>query len=323
MRSGQDWRGATIDHIREVAEDIRSFEMSVEGGVPPFDPGSHICIEVLIGDLPAIRSYSCLPGAPGHITIAVKRHANSRGGSAYMWSLVEGAHVRITLPENRFELSWRAPSYLLIAGGIGITPLLGMAEALADRGRPFRLAYGARDRSQLAFAERLRDTVGDAAAFFTDDTTGPINIAAEIDALAPDGELYVCGPLGMLNAVKALWTARNRPISRLRYEVFGDSGEHAELPFIVDVLNSNITVTVAANKSLLDALTEAGVDMIWDCRRGECGLCSVDIVALDGKADHRDVFFSAEEKRKNDRLCACVSRLVGGRAVIDTGYRIT
>jgi len=322
MRSGQEWRGATVGRIRDVAEDIRSFEIAVEGGVPTFDPGAHICIEVIVGDRPAVRSYSCIPGRPGRVTIAVKYHPNSRGGSRWMWSLVEGAHVRVTLPENRFELSWRASSYLLVAGGIGITPILGMAEALNEAGRLLRLVYGVRDRAQLAFADRLRDRLGDRAAFFTDDETGPIDLGAEIDALPGDGELYICGPIGMLNAVKALWTQRGRPISRLRYEVFGDSGEHPELPFTVDVLNSDVSVTVASDTSLLDALTDAGIDMIWDCRRGECGLCAVDIVELEGETDHRDVFFSDTEKRENARLCTCVSRLVGGRATIDTGLRI-
>lgn len=322
MRSGQIWKDATIERIRDVAEDVRSFEIAVDGGVPAFDPGSHICIEVTIAGAPAIRSYSCIPGAPGRLTIAVKHHENSRGGSAHMWTLREGASARVTLPENRFELSWRASTYLLIAGGIGITPILGMAEALADSDRPLRVVYAARGRSHLAFADRLRERLGDRVAFFTDDDTGPADLGAEIDALPADGELYICGPLGMLNAVKALWAQRGRPVSRLRYEVFGDSGEFPELPFTVDILNSDISVTVAPNKSLLDALTEAGVDMIWDCRRGECGLCAVEIVELDGQTDHRDVFFSDEEKRQNERMCTCVSRLVGGHAVIDTGFRL-
>lgn len=322
MRSGQQWRGATVEHIRDVAMDIREFEISVAGGVPAFDPGSHICIEVIIGDQPAIRSYSCVPGRAGRLTIAVKNHPNSRGGSRWMWSLVEGAHVRVTLPENRFELSWRASTYLLVAGGIGITPILGMAEALAEAGRPMRLVYATRARAQLAYGDRLRERLGERVEFFTDDETGPPDLGAAIDALPAEGELYICGPIGMLNAVKALWTDRGRPISRLRYEVFGDSGEHPELPFTVGVLNSDITVSVTPDKSLLDALTEAGIDMIWDCRRGECGLCAVDIVTLDGQTDHRDVFFSDAEKRENTRLCTCVSRLVGGHAVIDTGYRM-
>ena len=114
--------------------------------------------------------------------------------------------------------------------------------------------------------------------------------------------------------------AAGRPVSRLRYEVFGDSGLFAESPFTVEVLNRGIAVPVRSDQTLLEALRAAGVDMISDCERGECGLCAVRVVTHDGAIDHRDVFFSAHEKLENQRMCACVSRFTGGSGVIDTGY---
>jgi len=125
----------------------------------------------------------------------------------------------------------------------------------------------------------------------------------------------------MLEAAKAAWAASGRPISRLRYEVFGDSGLFAEKSFTVDVLNRDISIPVRSDQTLLEALLGAGVDMIYDCQRGECGLCAVTIVEKDAAIDHRDVFLSSEEKAENHRMCSCVSRFSEGHAVIDIGYR--
>ena len=137
-----------------------------------------------------------------------------------------------------------------------------------------------------------------------------------------NAEVYLCGPIGMLESARSAWTDSGRPISRLRYEVFGDSGRFAEAPFSVDILNCDVHVEVRPDQTLLDALLGAGVDMIYDCERGECGLCAVRIVLQhDAEIDHRDVFFSPEEKAGNGHMCACVSRLTEGNARIDIGYR--
>jgi len=269
----------------------------------------------------ATRSYTVIPSPAGTLRIAVKRHPVSRGGSAWIWSLEVGQETRMTVPENRFELSWRAGHYLLVAGGIGITPLYGMARALAGRGQSLRLVYGARRRSLMAFLEELQAELGERLATFSQADGEAIDLAAEIAALPADGEAYVCGPIGMLEAVKAAWSAAGRPVSRLRYEVFGDSGLHAERPFRVEVPSRRRIVDVPSDKSLLQALVDAGIDMVYDCQRGECGLCAVRILERDAEIDHRDVFFSPQEKHHGERMCACVSRLVGGRAVIDVGYR--
>lgn len=322
MKGRNEWRDARVARAETIAADVRLIEFTIDGGVPALQPGSHVTVAVTVGAARAERCYSCLPCPAGRVRIAVKRHAASRGGSKFMWTLDEGAAVRLALPVNRFELSWRAPDYLLVAGGIGITPILGMAAALAPRPEPVRLVYGVHERDQLAFEDDIRGLLGERAEFFVAAEGRRIDLAAEIDTLSPDGELYICGPLPMLAETKRLWEASGRKPTRLRYEVFGDSGAEPELPFQVEILNRGLTVDVKPEQSLLDALTDAGVDMVSDCRRGECGLCAVDIVDLDGRIDHRDVFLSDEEKHANKTICACVSRLVGGRAVIDTGYRL-
>jgi vanillate O-demethylase ferredoxin subunit len=316
-----EWRRGHVRSIEEIAEGVRRVEFELDGALPPFDPGSHTNIIVTINGERAIRTYTCVSAAPNCLAIAVKLHPNSRGGSRFVWSLAVGDSVEMTVPENRFELSWRAGRYLLIAGGIGVTPIYGMARALSVAGQPLRMIYGAASRAAMPFAHELSDLLCDAIAFFPADEGRTFDLAQEIAALPEDGEAYVCGPLGLLETVKRLWLESGRPVSRLRFEVFGDNGKFAEAPFEVSVLNRGIDLIVRPDQSLLDALVGAGVDMIYDCQRGECGLCAVRIVEKHGEVDHRDVFFSDEEKAENHRMCACVSRLTGGSAVIDIGYR--
>lgn len=322
MKFRREWLQACVTRAQTIADGVRLIEIAVEGRVAPFEPGSHTEVEVWIDGAPAIRSYTCIPAAPGRLRLAVRQHAQSRGGSRFMWSLIEGSPLRVTVPENRFELSWRAPAYLLVAGGIGITPIYGMARALAQRGARLRLAYAAASRGAMAFREELESLLGDAAGFFARDEGRRIDLAAEIAALPEHGELYVCGPVAMLEAARAEWLASGRPVSRFRCEVFGDSGRFPERPFRVEVANCDVCVEVRPDQTMLEALMGAGVDMIYDCQRGECGLCAVDVLAAEGTIDHRDVFFDAEEKREGARMCACVSRLAGGTVRIDTGFRV-
>jgi ferredoxin-NADP reductase len=321
MRNRVEWRDARVAEIWQIAEDVRYVAFAVDGPVPRFDPGSHSTIRVEINGEAATRTYTVVPAGPGQIAVAVKLHPQSRGGSRYMWSLETGRAVRLTLPENRFELSWRASHYLLLAGGIGITPIYGMALALAARGASLRLVYAARSRALMAFADELQVLLGDRLSLCDNAEGQHIDLAAEFAALPADAECYLCGPIGMLEAAKLAWVAAGRPVSRLRYEVFGDSGLFAEKPFTVDILNRDLSVPVRSDQTLLDALLGAGVEMIYDCQRGECGLCAVTVLERDAAIDHRDVFLSADEKTENNRMCACVSRLTEGRALIDIGYR--
>lgn len=312
---------AEVADARLVADDTRLIEFAMSHALPRFEPGSHTNVRVQIGGGAATRTYTCLPAPPDRIRVAVKRHVHSRGGSRFMWGLAIGEPIEVTVPENRFELSWRNTPSLLVAGGIGVTPIYGMALALHARGTPLRMVYGGRRRRDMAFADELEARLGEQFELFAADQDRRIDLDAEIAALPAEAELYVCGPIGMLQAAKAAWQAAGRSVSRLRYEVFGDSGLFAEAPFQVEVAGRDVLVDVRPDQTLLDALTSAGVDMIYDCQRGECGLCVVEVLQADTAIDHRDVFFSAEQKHEGRRMCACVSRLVGGRAIIDVGYR--
>ncbi len=321
MRSKLEWRRAVVTDVETPAEDVRAVTFTVDGLRSGFDPGSHTNIKVTIRGEPALRTYTVIPSAPGTLKIAVKLHPNSRGGSAFIWQLKPGDETEMTEPENRFELSWRASHYLLVAGGIGITPIYGMARALTARGQSVHLLYAARSRAQMPFIRELEDLSGLEMTAFLQDEGQMLDLKSAFAALPPDGEVYICGPHGLLEAARTVWEESGRPMSRLRFEVFGDSGRFIEQPFEVEVAGTGRRVSVRADESMLDALMEAGVDMIYDCRRGECGLCAVGVVEATATIDHRDVFFSAEERHAAAKMCACVSRVCGGTVVIDTGYR--
>lgn len=297
------------------------------GGVAPWSVGSHLRVQVSADGQELLRSYS-LVGLPqdsvqdGVYRIAVKRVDPSRGGSRHMWRLSAGAVIRIAGPDNHFELPLAAPFTLLVAGGIGITPMLGMGLTLARRGTAMRMLYAARSADELVYADRLRTALGDRLATFCDADGRRIDLAAEIAALPAGAQMLVCGPAPLLQGAQAAWRAAGRAPAALRFETFGSGGLKGAEPFWVRVGGPDAPrIDVPADRSLLQVLGEHGIDAMADCERGECGLCAVDVLALEGDIDHRDVFFSAEEKHANRRLCACVSRVRGGGVVVDTGYR--
>ena len=326
MRNPTQWHPATVRQHRDLTPTVREFELRPEGGVRPWTVGSHLNVQVLANGREETRSYSLVglphgPGAGEVYRIAVKLVQPGRGGSCHMWSLETGAELRVSEPANHFELPLGAAQYLLVAGGIGITPIVGMAQQLSARGADVGMLYAARETQELAFAEVLRAALGDKLRTFVDAEGQRIEIAAHIAALHPQGLLLICGPMPLLDAVRVAWAAAGRPPAKLRFETFGNTGALASEAFWVELPRHGLKLEVPADRTLLDVLTEAGVDTLSDCQRGECGLCAMDIVSAHGTIDHRDVFFSAHEKQSNQRLCACVSRVAGGGVVLDSAYR--
>jgi ferredoxin-NADP reductase len=316
-----EWRDGVVRATRDLTHDIRMIEIAPSGAFAAPAPGSHIDVAVLVRERPDVRSYSIVGlCADGVYRIAVKLLKQTRGGSAYMWSLTPGARVRVSGPANHFELGLGRPDYLLLAGGIGITPIFTHALALARTNARFRVAYACRSRRDLALAEELREELGDRLQTFPAEESR-IDLPAEIAKLDRQGELYVCGPIGMLEAAKRIWSESGRPLDKLRFETFGNSGQYPSASFIVEIPRLGKTISVPANQTMLDALEEAGVGMIHDCLRGECGLCTLPILEVDGIVDHRDVFFSDAEKAANAKLCTCVSRVYGRAITVDTADR--
>ena len=221
-----------------------------------------------------------------------------------------------------YRLKSKASQTLLVAGGIGITPLLGMAQLLARQGAPLRMRYAARSRTDLVYADTLREALGERLRTFCSEAGERIDLDTEIAALPPGAQMALCGPLRLIDAAREAWASAGRPPADLRFETFGNSGHHVAEPFWVELPRHGLRLQVPAERSLLDVLEDAGIDTLWDCKRGECGLCAMDIVSVQGQVDHRDVFFSAEQKRSDQRLCACVSRVCGGGGVVlDSAYR--
>ena len=318
MRYAETWTEARLRAVRDLTPGIREFEIVPDDHLPSGYPlGAHINVEVQTSGRPDTRSYS-LTGAEGCYRIAVRHDPEGRGGSAYMWSLKPGARLRISSPETNFPVDYGRLEYLLIAGGIGITPLYGTALALARQGARLRLHYCARRADDLAFADELRAVLGERLVTYV--AGKRLDLASELSSLAPGGLAMVCGPLRMLDEARRIWKRLGRPMSDLRFETFGSSGTHAPEAFRVRLPQLKREIVVRENQSMLDALESAGVGVISDCRRGECGVCAINIIGVEGTVDHRDVFFSEHQKQANTKICACVSRAIG-TIVIDPLYR--
>ena len=325
MKSDLQWMQAQVVALRDVTPTVREFELRPEAGFAgSYEPGAHLQVQVMTahGKLQT-RSYSLVGEGDGQCwRIAVKRLDDGRGGSLAMWQLAPGDRLQVSAPQNHFPLDLSAPGYLLVAGGIGITPLVLMAQRLGAHARrsgvPVKMLYGARHAGEFGYLSHLQEALGD--GFVAHEGAAPIDFATAIAALPSGGQLYTCGPVPMLEAVKRAWSAAGRPIEDLRFETFGSSGRLATQAFTVRIPRHDLAITVPADCTLLEALDAAGVQTLWDCKRGECGLCAMDVLAVDGEIDHRDVFLSEHEKQSSTRICACVSRAVG-TLTLDSAYR--
>jgi vanillate O-demethylase ferredoxin subunit len=283
-------------------------------------------LRVQPGGRDEMRSYSLvgLPDAPGAdevYRIAVRRAEPGRGGSRWLWQREIGDELLIGEPNNHFELGLRAPHTLLVAGGIGITPILGMALQLARQGASLRMVYAARNAGELIYRDTLQAALGGRLQCLSSEQGERLDLDAEIAALPTGGQLALCGPLRLMEAAREAWQRAGRPMADLRFETFGNSGRLQAEAFWVELPRHGLRFEVPAERSLLDVLEEHGVQALSDCRRGECGLCAIDIVSAQGTVDHRDLFFSGAQKQANQRLCACVSRISGGGVVLDSAYR--
>lgn len=325
MLSAQTWTEARVHALRDVTPTVREITLKPAQSALPHQPGGHLQMQVLMSQgaaaKPHTRSYSLIGQPDGEFyRIAVKRLDDGRGGSKAMWQLAVGDRLQISEPQNHFSLDLTAPAYLLVAGGIGVTPLLGMAQVLLKRGVPVRMLFGARSQAELAYFEQLQTVLKNQLKSAIADKGEFIDFDAEIAKLPLQALMYVCGPVPMLEAARKAWAGAGRSMWDLRYETFGSSGRFASQAFKVNIPRHNLDLTVPADSGLLDELEMAGVQALYDCRRGECGLCAMDVLSVIGEIDHRDVFLSEEEKTSNKRICVCVSRVVG-EITLDSAYR--
>jgi dimethylamine monooxygenase subunit B len=323
MRFAEQWSWCTVEAIRDVTPAIREFRLRPDNGqVQPCPPGSHIGVTVLIDGQPARRSYSLVANSdPGTYRIAVRRAPDSRGGSRAMWNLQPGGRIEISSPASLIEIDWSRRNYCLIAGGIGITPITGIAVALHRRDIDAQLHYAVRSHGDAAFLNELSALLGDRLTVYAGDRGERIDLDATFRTLSDDTIAVMCGPMRMLEAARRAWNAAGRAPADLRYETFGSSGLLPTAAFRVRLKGSDTELVISQTSSMLDALNGAGFEVMSDCQRGECGVCAIDVVAVDGEIDHRDVFFSDAQKQGNRKICPCVSRAIG-TVTIDTLYRV-
>ncbi|WP_084396881.1 PDR/VanB family oxidoreductase [Henriciella aquimarina] len=317
-----EWMDVLVEKKWLEAEDTYGLRLVAPDGsdLPAFSAGAHINVE--IADK-LIRQYSLInaPGDRSHYTICILRDAESRGGSKAIAETVrEGDTLRISSPGNSFALGMDAPDYLLLAGGIGITPIFGMAEQLLESGKSFEFHYCARSRERAALLDLLESGKYQGRIHFHFDD-GPaaqcIDLDAVIAASAPGTHLYVCGPTGMIEAVQAAAGRAGWDPARVHYEAFQPmtQAEEAGGAFQVRLAKSGLELTVPADRSIVDVLEDNGIEVPVSCEQGICGTCLVDV--LEGTPDHRDSFLTRREHEANNVMTVCCSRALTPYLVLD------
>ncbi|MEV7662184.1 PDR/VanB family oxidoreductase [Paenarthrobacter sp. NPDC089316] len=309
------WQSAAVTAVVDVAEGIRRIEITPSLPMPA-EPGSHIDVMVEIDGAQEKRSYSVVECTEDgdRLVISVLRAPVSRGGSVFMHMLKAGDTLRITQPLQNFPLRIGAQRYVLLAGGIGITAIMNMAGVLRRVKADYTLIYVGRSRTAMAYLEDLRTSHGDKLQVHVDDEGNGLDVGNLVGGVDAMTELYMCGPIRLMDAVRRAWGERNLALPNLRYETFGNSGWYDPEEFLVSIPRLGVETTVGPGRSMLEALEDAGVDMMFDCRKGECGLCEVRILNLQGTLDHRDVFYSERQQHATEKMCCCVSRAVGSPA---------
>ena len=310
--------GAIVDE----APGIRSFELvdAAGGALPAFSAGAHIDVTPPGGQT---RAYSLSndPSERHRYLIAVQREPASRGGSAAMHEQVKaGDMLTISAPRNLFPLAQGASSSLLLAAGIGVTPILSMAAQLHATGGDFRMHYCTRSKPRTAFHQHIMQAPYAARVSFHFDDGEPaqrFDAAAQLARAQAGTHLYVCGPKGFMDAAFAAARAHGWPEPQLHRECFGAAvgSDATGSGFEVVAARTGQRVMVPPDKTVLQALLEAGIEVPFSCEQGICGTCVTRV--LDGTPEHRDMYFTAEEQAANDRFTPCCSRSVSPRLVLD------
>jgi len=282
--------------------------------LPPFAAGAHIDVYLPNG---FVRQYSlCNSPAERHrYLIAVLRDPYSRGGSVAMHDLHEGQRLMIGEPRNSFPLDESVQMSLLFAGGIGVTPLLSMAERLNELGAEFELHYCARNQERMAFRERLlkSDFCNRTHLHFDDGAEAPrLNLDIILADKPPETNIYVCGPVGFIDYIVSKAATRGWPENRVHREYFTRSTEVAEgEPFRIKIASTGEIYDVPESKTVVDVLREAGVSIEVSCGQGICGTCMTPV--LDGELIHHDMFMTDREHESGKNFTPCCSR---GRGLV-------
>ncbi|MCA1185055.1 MULTISPECIES: PDR/VanB family oxidoreductase [unclassified Saccharopolyspora] len=309
----------TLRSRSEVADGVLLLEFTATGGgeLPGWEPGAHLDLRLPSG---AVRQYS-LCGDPGDrraYTVCVLREATGRGGSVELHDRLRvGDEITGSAPRNHFPLH-DAPEHVLLAGGIGITPIKAMLDELHRRGAPWRLVYGGRTRAAMAFAAELAAAHPGRVSIVPEDERGRPDVERIVAELPATARLYCCGPAAMLDAVAAA-CERTAISDRLHVERFAAAGDApdptGDSAFEVELRETGTTVTVAADQSLLSAVQQVRPDIPSSCQEGYCGTCETRV--LEGEPDHRGTLLSPAEHDEEGTMLICVGRARSPKLVLE------
>ncbi|WP_237066194.1 PDR/VanB family oxidoreductase [Loktanella sp. M215] len=300
---------------RALTEQIAEFTLVPleDANLPPYTAGAHVTVKTPSG---AMRRYSLVGGTSdsSKYVIAVKREPQSRGGSASMHDMAtEGTDLLVEPPENDFELT-DVSEYLLIAGGIGVTPIYAMAQELERQKKRFKIIYCTRSQNETAYLDEMTVAFGDRILIHHDDGD-PAKVYDFWDHFAEPQTTHVfcCGPQPLMEEIRAV--SGHWPEGRVHFEDFKpvEVVRADDVAFDVTLSKSGKTVTVPADRSILEALRDSGHQTVSSCESGTCGTCKTRI--LKGEAEHRDMVLMDHEK--GDHIMICVSRAKSGDLVLD------
>jgi len=313
--------GAVLTSIRKETEHVLSIELRPTADdklFPAFTAGAHI--DCYLGN-GIVRSYSLCnsPNEQHRYVIGVLKDRNSRGGSQWIHDQLQlGDAIQISAPRNNFNLVEAAPHTVLLAGGIGITPFLSMAQRLKKLGRKALLFYCVRGCHDLAFIQQLRDMTDsqfELRVHLDDEMGGPLDIERSLAGLGAEGHYYCCGPTGMLNAFASACDRlgyRHRHVERFHASLNMSSPTRE---FTVELARSGKAIQINEEESLLQGLLRHGVLMEYSCQEGMCGACEIPV--LSGEIDHRDSILSEAERQAGQTIITCVSRGKSDILVLD------
>ncbi|TFW19578.1 PDR/VanB family oxidoreductase [Duganella callida] len=300
-----------ITDIIAHGDTVKEFRLRRQDGAPlaPWQAGAHVTLR--FGDFE--NSYSLIgePGDAKTYRIVVQREAGGKGGSRFLHdAMAVGATLELSGPFNTFPLVPATGRTLLIAGGIGITPMLSMAHAL---GRPFELHYLAHSRERLVLLDELQVIAHATIVPHLSQETGRADLAALLGPYRDGDAFYACGPAALLQALAQAATALGWPAQAMHFESFGARAQQGDAPLTVELTLSQLTLDVQPGTSILDALIAADVFVSYDCKRGECGNCYTPVLA--GEPLHRDVCLTPAMRSQG--MCTCVSWAQPGRLVLE------
>lgn len=308
---------AQVINKTQLADQIWLFELQRTDlkPLPNVAAGAHIDVRVAEN---VIRQYSLVLGwssTPDAFAIAVKRDEAGRGGSVQLCDTVQiGQVLTVSAPRNHFQLHESEAPAVLIAGGIGITPIWSMIQALKEQGRAWHLHYAARSKKEAAFVEQLVDS-SQITFYFDDESRQRLSVASIMAAATPETHLYCCGPTSLLDvfeAETATWSPNQRHLERF----------NAVLPtavategFVLSLAKSGVELAVLPGQTILEVVQAAGIAAPSSCEQGICGSCETRV--LEGQVDHRDAILSESEQLANNTMMICCSGSLSSRLVID------